>query len=957
MKITLAVIIAFISLTTTKLRAEVRPVFDLLFNKQWALKNNGQVILKNISDLERIKVEGLSGNDIKWVDTNEIPTTKKELIVAVIDSGMDIEHPDLVGRTWFNERLCTNAPNAKILACNGFNFLDGNNNVSDDVGHGTHVAGIIAANKNSIGIVGAADARIKIMPLKVINSEVSGFVYNGKLITDVVADAMIFAIANGAEVINLSLGWPKLIDTPKVRQAFQMAENKNIMVIAASGNNNKDLPTFPCAYENVVCVGASDNRGELADFTNHGSKVDLVAPGEYIISTIPKKLESRVLRIANYEVKRGSSQAAPFVTAAVASLKLLNPGLTNDQVRMLLFRSAKQLEKSKNNHFVKFGSLDMKKILNSASVPEESPFLNPQIKTVTEVKYQMSDKRFNFSIPLKNISNLDYTGSVCINSSSEAIKIDQNCFEVKDLKGHTMTTLSISGSLIDLSLDSHIMFTIKIDRNIFETSLVFSRDLNDDKDLKTEIINGGSFDDMGIISGDRRISRMTRVMDKHHLLSFPEYFYIEKSKQTATSTVISFLTNENGAYVVKNISLPLVNRVLSIHRQDINGDGAVDLFIYALSAKKDELLFFNFAKDLNPLFGKYSKWTMTLSTFEGLPIDGGSEKFEWFKIKHPQLGAIVVPSIYKSYTMPEADNSKNVLDRVIGAGRHQFYLSPKLESAGDLMKIELRVIDSVAATKKMRTDFHFYEDQTLSLLKTFPQTAAQAKKGEIHALAVLDDDNQKIYLELILTSEGIQTKPLTNMIGLETALIYPVINSNDGQITNESILTSLLNRSGAEFLVKSEKSVSAPLVLRQDWENPIIGLIGSFDMSGEKNYLIENRSTVTFLSAKGDRFDLPVYRDSSFPGQNFSETLMPVLSDGRSGVFVNSTLIYGERLYSMIGTDSSFTRPVHLSIAIPTGCVPLNPEILGENSNHNYAFLCRGSDKQTSLKFLPMSKH
>lgn len=930
---------------------------DPLYNKQWALKNNGQVILKNISDLERIRVEGIAGKDINWIDTNDIPSSKKEIIVAVLDSGLDVEHPDLKGRVWYNEKLCTNAPNAKILACNGFNFLDMNNNVIDDVGHGTHVAGIIAANKNLIGIAGAADSRIKIMPLKVLNSQVSGFVYSGKLITDIIADAMIFAIKNGAEVVNLSLGWPKLIDTVKIRQAFQMAEEHNVVVIAASGNNNKDLPTFPCAYENVVCVGATDNRGEITDFSNHGSKVDMVAPGEYIISTFPKKLESRVLRISNYEVKRGSSQAAPFVTAAVATLKLLNPGLNNDEVRSLLYRSSKSLASSRSNHFVKFGSLDMRNLLNMAGSGFDGAFLNPQIKAITEIKYRMDDRRFSFNLPLKNLSEKDFNGIVCVKSFSESIALDQKCFDVLDLKAHATTQLTIGGRVVDLSSDSHIQLAVQVGQLEYLTSLVFSRDLNGDTELKTAAIKDARFDDMGLINGDRKLSKMTRVMDKFHRLNFPEYFFIEKLKQTENATIVSLLTNEDGSYMVKHITLPRVSRVLSIHRQDINLDGKLDTFIYALSAKKDELLFFNLDKDLNPLFGKYSKWTMSLSTFEGLPIDGGNEKFEWLKLNHPQLGEVVVPSIFKPYAMPEADNSKNILDRITTAGSHQFYLNPKLQGTDDSIKIELRVVDNVAVMKKMKSDFKLYSDQNIVLLKPFPQTDEQSRRGEIHSLAVLDKGDDRTFIELVLSTLGIQAKSLTATLGLEGALIYPVTNSSNGKMTDESVLTSLLNRSNAEFLIKNDRGVMEPLVLRQPFENPIIGLIGGFDTSGEKSYLIENRSTISFLTTDGKNAELPIYRDSSFPGQNFSETLLPVLSSGRPGVYINSTLIYGERLYSMIGTDHGLVRPLALSIGFPAGCVPLNPETLEEKSSYNYVFLCMGPEGLASLKFLPMSEH
>jgi cell wall-associated protease len=936
---------------TSALCAEIS---DPLYNKQWALKNNGQVIYKAVSDLDRDRVLGIPGNDINWIDTSLKATPKKDLIVAVLDSGVDIDHPDLKGRIWFNDKVCTNAPNAKLLPCNGYNYLDGNNNVTDDVGHGTHVAGVIAANRNSIGIAGAADARIKIMPLKVLNSQVSGFVYNGKLITDVIADAMIFAIKNGAEVVNLSLGWPKLIDTIKIRQAFQMAEEQNVMVIAAAGNNSKDLPTFPCAYENVVCVGAIDNRGDLTDFSNYGSKVDVVAPGEYIISTIPTNIESRVLRIANYDVKRGSSQAAPFVTAAIATLKLLHPGLSNDQVRTLLYKSAKPLQKNKLNRFVKFGALDMSNLLSLADSNIDAAFINPELKAITEIKFRSSDRRFTFTLPLKNGSSTDYNGLVCINSTSQALAIDQNCFEIKDLKGHNKTSVAVSGTISDLSLDSHIKMTIQIDKNVFATSLVFSRDLNGDSEVATSLVEGGSFDDMGVISGDRRLSRMTRVMDKFHRLNYPEYFYLERSKQTATNTVVSLLTNVGGAYVVKTITLPLVNRVLSIHRQDLNHDGVVDTFIYALSAKKDELLFFNLDKNLAPLFGKQSTWAMTLSTFEGLPIDGGSEKFEWFKLAHPKLGNILVPSIFKTYAMPEADNSKNILDRVTTADNHQYYLNPIVQADGSV-KVELRVIDSVIAMKKMRKDFHLYEDQAITILKPFPQTNDQAALGEIHELASLDNGVGRTYLELILTSAGIQSKSLSSAMGLESALIYPIFNAANGLVSKDAVLTSLLNRSSAEFLVKSDSGVSGPQVLQQDWENPVIGLIGGFESAGDKSFLVENRSSISFLNKNNDRSDLPVYRDSSFPGQNFSESLQPILTDGLPGVFINSTLIYGERLYSMIGTDAGLVRPLRLSVDIPQGCVPLNPETLSDKTSYYYVFLCAEPGKQVSLKFLPMS--
>lgn len=934
---------------------------DPLFIKQWAMENSGQVILKNISDLERVQVKGIPGIDINYVETKDIVTTKKELIVAVLDSGLDLKHPDLEGRIWYNKGRCEGAANAAILPCYGFNYLDNNNTLTDDIGHGTHVAGIIAANKNNIGISGAADPRIKIMALKVLNSQVNGFVYSGKVITDVIADSMTFAVNNGAEVINLSLGWPKLVDLAKVKAAFDLAEKNNVIVVAAAGNNAKDLPTFPCSYENVICVGAVDNRGNLTDFSNHGSKVDIVAPGESIVSTYPTGMESRVLRIKNYETKRGSSQAAPYVTAAIANLKLLHPGLTNDQVRSLVFRSSKKLgNKEADNRFVKFGMLNMKVLLDLAKIEETTAFINPQIKSLTEVKYSANDRKFSFNLNLKNLSGQNFRGLVCLRVKSEAIQLDQNCLSLEGLDAYKNQTIPVSGQILDLGGDSHILMEVQIDQHVYQTSLVFSRDLNNDRDITSNALGPASFEDMAVISGDRRLSRMTRVFDKYKRVDFPEYFFAEKLKQTAMQTNISLLTSENGKFVVKNIVLPKMNKVLSIHRQDINMDGKLDYLLYSLSAGKDQLVFNFLDEKLNPLFKNLSTWTMMLSTFEGLPIDGGVEKFEWLKVKNDILGTILVPSIYRAYPMPEADNSKIIGERVLGAVSHQFYLNPKVN--GNNVEIELRVVDTVKMMKALQKEMGIlgnFDTKTVYLLKPFPQTAENSNNGIINSLLVVDEDGAPKLSEVTLSLSGNNYSGLRSLStekAVDQSLIYPVIDSKTGAITNEAILTTLLNRSTAEFLVKNDSEIGSLIKLTDIWENPIIGLIATFDDHGSKSYLVESRSSLTLLRSSGEKMSLPIYRDSSFPGQSFSETMTPILSAGRPGVYINSTLIYGERLYSMIDTENNgLIRPLRLSIAIPAGCVPLLPEVLIEKAQSNYVFLCTTPSKEVSLKFLPMS--
>jgi hypothetical protein len=251
-----------------------------------------------------------------------------------------------------------------------------------------------------------------------------------------------------------------------------------------------------------------------------------------------------------------------------------------------------------------------------------------------------------------------------------------------------------------------------------------------------------------------------------------------------------------------------------------------------------------------------------------------------------------------------------------------------------------------------------YDSRTVYLLKPFPQTEEESRAGKFKSLIVVDEDGAGKLFQANITLDG---KNFSNLSSLSTekavnqSLIYPIVNSQTGAVTEEAIFTSLLDRATAEFLVKDDAQIGSIIKLQEDWENPIISLIATFEENSEKTYLVESRNSLTLLRKNEEKFSLPIYRDSSFPGQSFAETLTPILSEGRPGIYVNSTLIYGQRLYSMIDTkDSGFIRPLRLSIAIPQGCVPLSPEPLRSKTQYNYTFLCSDSSNEVSLKFLPM---
>lgn len=257
--------------------------------------------------------------------------TGNGVVVAVVDTGVDYTHSDLDDNIWINTREISgngvdDDRNGFIDDIAGWNFVEFNNNPMDQDGHGTHVAGTIAAEKNGAGTIGIAyDAQI--MPIRVLGE-------NGGTSPDI-AQGILYAANNGADVINLSLGGSA--PQPEVAKAIQYATERGAIVVMAAGNSGLDQPGYPAYYAKNwgIAVGAIDQSYSMADFSNQaGSDPKLnyiVAPGVDIDST--SLYES-------YESLSGTSMAAPHVSGVVALMLSANPQLTPSQVREILANTA-----------------------------------------------------------------------------------------------------------------------------------------------------------------------------------------------------------------------------------------------------------------------------------------------------------------------------------------------------------------------------------------------------------------------------------------------------------------------------------------------------------------------------------------------------------------------------------------------------------------------------------------
>ncbi|AUT03878.1 peptidase S8 [Nostoc sp. CENA543] len=289
-------------------------------------------------------------------------------VVAVIDTGVDYNHEDLKNNIWTNTKEIPgngidDDGNGYVDDVRGWNFNGNNNETYDDNGHGTHVSGIIAGENNGYGVTGVA-YNAKIMPIKVLNSSGSGS-YSA------IANGIYYAVDNGANVINLSLGGD--FSSQTLKSAIEYASSKGVIVVMASGNDGGSAPGYPARYakNSGIAVGAVNQAGNLTDFSNRAGSNELAyvtAPGQSVYSTLPGN------QYASYS---GTSMASPYVAGVVALMLSANPNLTESQIRQIITGTAGNSNNSNNNNSSTPNSgFDLSPMLDEffKNFPSNSPF-------------------------------------------------------------------------------------------------------------------------------------------------------------------------------------------------------------------------------------------------------------------------------------------------------------------------------------------------------------------------------------------------------------------------------------------------------------------------------------------------------------------------------------------------------------------------------------------------------
>lgn len=281
------------------------------------------------------------------------------VLVAVIDTGVDDQNPQLAGKVQDGGTLLLDPNTGQPVGPA----------TQDTVGHGTKVAGIIAASPRAgVGFVGLApNARI----LSIRQNDDAG---SGNVLT--MARAVDDAVADGAKVINISQDVRGtdpdggFTDSGTLKSSIDNAEAHNVVVVAASGNDGLEGPTYPAAYPTVLAVGASDRNNERAAFSEYGDFVKVAAPGVDMLSTVPGGGQC---------VDNGTSFAAPYVAAVAALLCGEHPGWTAQQIRTRIEQTAQRTGRGPDE-YLGWGVVDPVKAVDDTDPPADTPTPDPAVK-------------------------------------------------------------------------------------------------------------------------------------------------------------------------------------------------------------------------------------------------------------------------------------------------------------------------------------------------------------------------------------------------------------------------------------------------------------------------------------------------------------------------------------------------------------------------------------------------
>ncbi len=302
---------------------------DPLYPLQWSLNNIAQAYPYAGFTPPPRSLDSDIDAPLAWNKT----VGSSDIVVAVLDTGVNYAHRDLAGNIWINQAEddglegVDDDGNGYVDDIYGYNFIDSGPDPNDNHGHGTHCAGTIAARGNNGLDVCGVSWNAKIMALNFLGRF-------GRGLIDDAAEGIYYATNNGADVISNS--WGSEYNSQLIVDSIDYAHSQGVIMVAASGNSNTSIPHYPAFYDHMIAVASTDSNDDKSSFSNYGDWVDIAAPGSNILSLRAHKSNLGTAYDQYTSVLSGTSMACPHVSGACALLLAIDPDITSEEIYAIL---------------------------------------------------------------------------------------------------------------------------------------------------------------------------------------------------------------------------------------------------------------------------------------------------------------------------------------------------------------------------------------------------------------------------------------------------------------------------------------------------------------------------------------------------------------------------------------------------------------------------------------------
>lgn len=924
-----------------------RLVQDELFPYQWALYNQGQTLIREKDDIHNLPMKGVLNKDIGWKNLVGKFSAKRP-IIAVLDSGVDLTHPELQGNLWRNDAECNGKPgddddkNQLIDDCNGWNFTEAitsenAKDVTDIDGHGTHISGIIAALNDGTGMVGVTPNAL-IMPIKVMKDSNSK---SDVPSSEAFARGIQYAVDNGADVINMSLGWPRSLETKLLRDAVYYALSNGVAIVAAAGNNNSSEPLFPCAYDGVICVGASTINGKFAGFSNYGGHVDTIAPGEGILGLNPMILEPEFFPVPGFELRSGTSQAAPLVAGMIGALKAKNKDITIDQIFAKIY-SAESFKDQKK--YIMGGEATWE----SLNAEITAPVIRPIFKKVRQLVFRGDSSESKLVVSIRNFGIASGAINVKMESLSKGIEISSDAESIDKLNQGEFKDVTFNVTLKNLNAESNIAIKVTIEDGNESRSYINEipvvRDIKNVANFKKiPFVFSDKAVPVGGVRGNEILSYLSTV-ESFGVSTKHEFFMKRIVKDGENKKLEILVFSKQGNQYVQSPANIYVNDALSMVnfiRADMNLDGKEDYLIQTLVEKdgKKSFVFSFYNHEMKPLWPKFQDAKLSLDLF----VENMND-ITFIRFDHPTLGKMMVPAFFTNGMLPKVDQPITSWERWDSTRKKRlFYLEPMTDGT-----LRIRSLTTNVWEESVKKEFKTKWFDTVETEQLLPVSAEDSAKGELRVMVTVGPGTKRqIFIYSFNTKSSSHGLKIPQLV-LQTDSVDPLLTiTNNGLENTGDVYFNIYDRTRAKLVTTKALAQDREFIFRHETESDLIaGHIASFENNNDRFTVFQTREELISITSgtNSKRSSRAKLRYSFLSQKLLSEMYYPV-SYKRAGasspaLYVDATSVTGNRIYLFEEQNGELVSSIRNSLVVPNGCRPLNPNFSAQSGAHEFIFLC-----------------